>query len=305
MKIIGLLKELAECINLRQFLIPFCKMFSAFTIATLGFAQVASAAANTPWANAGVDLAAVAYNSKKDTYYFFYGDRYIRKQRGKRFERDSHNIANGFRGYPWGSSPPDAVLYSADADAYYFFKDWKYAKKPVGKSFSSGYPRKIDASNSGFKNYPPSLGQAHAVAYNQKTNKYYFYSASKNAYAMKKRGKGWAANYPRHWEASDSGFKGLAKSGFSGTGHTLRAAVYNADNDAYYFFSDNGYVKKPRGQSVQEAIKSYSASQSGFKFPKSHSRTVAQPAIQESSVYTEEPEYTEDASASGYEEMDD
>jgi len=176
----------------------------------------------------------VAFNSHEDRYYFFFGPAYVTKEVGDPIDGLIRLVERDWKGFPWPSQPIDAVTYSSDNQKYYFFKGDEYARAGRDKKFDRGYPRKLNASNSGFQGMPWT--SIDAAVYKSKTKTYYFFKDGQ--YAKKARGSNERVSEPKQVEA---GFK-LDKE------RTILGATYKRSADAYYFFYWDKYRKKKAGE---------------------------------------------------------
>jgi hypothetical protein len=200
-------------------------------------------------------LDAVVYNSKADTYFFFFGKYFVMKERGQYIDGLPLLIKDEWESFPkkWSGGNLDAVCYSSDNEKYYFFKGDEYCETEVmnmnmlGTTVKIprqklGKPIKINSKESGFKGIPwPRID---AATYNTETNTYYFFYG--NEYVSKKRG-----------EPVDTKIKKLIVDGLRNldAARPIKAIDYSADNEAYYIFWDEYYMTKKQGDEIAAGTK--------------------------------------------------
>jgi hypothetical protein len=200
------------------------------------------------WAN----LDAVVYNTKSDTYFFFFGKYFVTKERGQYIDGLPLLITDEWENFPksWGGGNLDAVCYSPDNDKYYFFKGDEVAETEVtqvpmmlGGTVSIprqrlSTPRKFNSVGA-FNGIPWS--RVDAAVYNTETKIYYFFNGDQ--FVSKKRGEPVDSRI-RNVNDAD-GFVNLAKD------RPIRAVDYSGDNKAYYFFWDEFYMTKVQGETIK------------------------------------------------------
>lgn len=150
------------------------------------------------WKNGSID--AVLYNADNDCYYFFRGDEYARKPRGKAFDKGPIKFnasGSGFKGIPFDRI--DAACYNANTDKYYFFSGGKWVTKKRGEPVS-GKAKTVGVD--GWKGCPYS--NIPGVVYNPDNEAYYFFDHS--TYAKKKQGESFSGS-TRPYNHEKSGFK--------------------------------------------------------------------------------------------------
>ncbi len=195
---------------------------------------------STP-AMANGKVSAAAYNSLSNTYYFFFGDTYVAKKRGKPLSSTYKPITAFGANFPgtWGNKI-DAALFNPNTKKYYFFRKldgrWWFISKEYGGGKSFTAPRSMDQF--GANNFSNKCG-VDAATYDPIGKIYYFFKKN-GSWCTKKQGgkynieigeKTFTRGYPQDFRlravAMRTGGKGDSK---------------------YYFFSNQQYISKIRGE---------------------------------------------------------
>lgn len=184
---------------------------------------------------------AAAYNSLSNTYYFFFGDTYIAKKRGKPLSSTHKSITAFGANFPtsWGYKI-DAALFNPNTKKYYFFRkrdgQWWFISKDYGGGKSFTAPRSMDEF--GANNFSKKCG-VEAATYDPIGKIYYFFKKN-GSFCSKKQGgkynieigkKTFTSGYPRDFN--------------------LRAVTLRSGGSGvpkYYFFSNREYISKVRGK---------------------------------------------------------
>ncbi len=190
-----------------------------------------------PYAHEQVDAA--VFNDITETYYFFFGETFIPKKLGK-------PLNGGGRLAKFGENLPakwesgiDAAVFNSNTEKYYFFKrinkEWMFIEKGFGRGESFTEPKHMDdfASN----DFPSQCG-IHAATYDPIRKIYYFFKRNGD-FCSKEQGS-------NPFVIRNGKFDGNYPDQFDLRAVALRTGT--SSENRYFFFSNNNYVSKVRGQ---------------------------------------------------------
>lgn len=148
------------------------------------------------WGDGNVD--AIAYDSKRDVYYLFKGDEYLKQKWG--VAGTVKKIKGNWSGWPdsWGTGNVSAVTYDEQRDVYYLFKGDKYVKHKWGGTYDRNvYPASIAGKWAGWSNgFNSNIFDA--VTYDNSSRQvYYVFSNANKLYGKHKWNKPEEAGYPK------------------------------------------------------------------------------------------------------------
>lgn len=193
---------------------------------------------NSAFAHEDVDAA--VYNSKSETYYFFFDGQYIAKPFGEPLG-NAEPLSKFGGNFPssWEDGV-DAVVFNSNTEIYYFFKNisgsWQYISKAYGADQDFSDPRSINqfASN----NFPAECS-IDAATYDSIGEIYYFFDEN-GSFCRKRQGSS------ENFEFRGNTFASNYPSNFALRAVASRIQTEGVD-DTYYFFSADTYVSKKRG----------------------------------------------------------
>ena len=185
-------------------------------------------------------VSAGVYNSLSETYYFFFGDTYVAKKRGKPLSSNTKALKDFGANLPSGwRNGIDAAVFNSNTKKNYFFKkidgQWQFISKPYGSGKAFSAPKSMDAF--GANGFPKEC-RVDAATYDPIGKIYYFFRQN-GSWCSKKQGGS------QNVDIGKRTFSGNYPDGFKLRAVALRTG--SIDNK-YYFFSGRNYVAKVRGK---------------------------------------------------------
>lgn len=217
--------------------------FIKFSICiALFLGQIDSGICQTVW-DGTVD--AITYDSKRDVYYVFKGDEYIKHDWNK-LPMDGYprKTKDHWAGWPtdpsWADGKVDAVVYDSKRDVYYLFKGTQYVKHKWNEAPPAA-PRSIAKY---WKGWPKAWGSGYltGATYDSKRDVYYLFKD--NSYSKHKWNEPSQNPYPRYisnyWAGANNNKL-----------YEIDAVTYDNKRDIYYIFNKQFYGKHKWNEGLQ------------------------------------------------------
>lgn len=167
-------------------------------------------------------------------------------------------IINGTPIFAQNWASLDAVVYNNKADKYFFFFGKYFVMKERGQ-FIDGLPLLIKDE---WENFPKSWsgGNLDAVCYSADNDKYYFFKGDEVCETVVTNINMIGTTTKIPTQKLSAPVKINSEKGFKGIPWTrIDAATYNPETNTYYFFKDDQFVSKKRGEPVDPKIKNINA----------------------------------------------